>query len=248
MRRVLLAGLLGLMIASCAGGSETGNPAVTVSVELQVRSSNSGSVAVGKGADRTVIQEAWVAFGAWEFLPAGQCEALETRQSEPDSGALLADLAQKGDKTQLELDAADYCGVVATLEDTNSELPAGAPAELETHSIVVKGERADGTPFLLAYPEGEELILQSVAESFAIDAATTGLLFSFDVYMWMKDMDLDNARVSSDGDIQINGEQNRELLEAFENNLECSLELYEDSNGNGSGDSKDLLLASCADL
>ncbi len=246
MKRSVALGLLLLTMLSCAGGSETGNPAVPTLLGLQVLSSNPEAVAVSQGAGGTVIEEAWFSFGPFNFLPEGFCEDMEfDNRSGPTS--VVADLAREGTQIELELDSGVYCGAIVALEPITSVFPNAAPEELSDHSVVVKGESPDGVPFILAYPERDELEILSVAGPFAVEASEDALLLVFDVSILMEGVALDTAELSPDGDIRIDAENNEQLLEAFEDNLECALELYGDADSDGMLGDDDMLLASCSE-
>ena len=59
---------------------------------------------------------------------------------------------------------------------------------------MLRGERTDGTPFLLTYPEQDEIEL--AAEDGEFEAAPDGvrLLLSFDAAVWMRGVDLDGIK------------------------------------------------------
>jgi hypothetical protein len=122
-------------------------------------------------------------------------------------------------------------------------LPQGAPSELADHGIVVRGRLDDGTRFLIAHPEQDELELASSDDVFEADQ---DLLLSFDVARWLDGIAIAGATRESDGSVRIDEDHNRALLDAFEANVECSLELYRDADGDGSKSKGDPLLAKCA--
>jgi hypothetical protein len=233
------------LLAACAGGSETGNPAVPTSIGLGVRSSDQAIVTLSSDGPGTVIHEAWVALGEVAFLGPDEC----ARFGDLDvTGATLiaADLARAGVQITLEVTAQRYCGLVVPLQMRTAELPAGAPEDLADHSIVINGARADGTPFVLAHGEQDELELAPSSGEIAIERGGPDLLLAFEVATWMRSVDLDGATVGGDGVIRIDAARNAALLDAFEINLECSLELYADVDANGVVAGGDLLLASCS--
>jgi len=248
MKRFIAVGLLALTIASCAGGTETGNPAVPT-LGLQVWSSDPKAVAVSQGAGGTVIEEAWVSFGEFIFLGEGECGDMTEFNGEAGPTLATADLAQAGTRIEIELEAGAYCGLVVPLKKMtpDSELPEGAPQELSDHSIVVKGHRSDSVRFTLAYPEQEELELLGDPGPFSTDSSAEGLLLSFDVSIWMEAVDLDRAQLSTDGTVRIDEQHNPSLLEAFEMSVECALGLYRDTNRNWTLDEGEPKLARCAE-
>jgi hypothetical protein len=227
---------------ACAGGSETGNPVLPTEIALSVRSSDPGLIAVSEGAQGSVLSEAWIAFGDVAFLNEEQCAMFGEIEGSATT-LVIANLARAGVVISIDAEPDGHCGMVVPLPARNDVLPSGAPDELRGNSIVLRGERADGTPFLLTHPEHDDLELE--ATDGVIDALDRTLLLSFDVAVWMRDVDLDGATVGDDGVIHINGAENTERLDRFEVNLECSLELYADGNGDGSVDASDELLAKC---
>lgn len=228
--------------SACAGGSETGNPVAPAEIALSVRSSDPDLIALSEGTDGSVLSEAWIAFGELAFLNDEQCAMFGEIYGDATT-LVIADLAGAGVVVAIDADPDGHCGMVVPLPARNDVLPAGAPDELRGNSIVLRGERADGTPFLLTHPEDDDLELE--ATHGVIQALDRTLLLSFDVAIWMQDVDLDSATVGDDGVIHINAGENVALLDRFELNLECSLELYADGDGNGSVDAADQLLARC---
>jgi hypothetical protein len=163
-------------------------------------------------------------------------------------GALIVgDLAAPRLEVDIPVELRAYCGMVAPLENANAALPPNAPAELHDHSIVVLGHRADGVAFALAYPQLDELELQPPsAATFDVKADAPPLLLAFDAAHWMDGVDLAQATLSADGSIRIDETANDALLLAFENNIDCSLELYSDADQSGDVSADDPLIASCA--
>jgi hypothetical protein len=250
MRRWLCIGIAPALLALCAcsnGGSETGNPSLPLRIGLNARSSDPEAVAVSTGTAGTVIAEAWVAFGEFAFLRDEQCALLgEYDIIGPTLG--VVDLSRPDARITVEVAPASYCGLVVPLHTTtpSADLPDGAPGELAGHSIVLRGERADGTAFFLTHPEQDEIELAAEDGAFEVAAEGARLLLSFDAAIWMQDVDLDLAEVGADEVIRVDATSNRILLDAFERNLECSLELYDDLDDDGAVSADDPLLARCA--
>lgn len=243
-RRALHAAMLTALCSwsACAGGSETGNPVLPTEIALSLRSSDPDLIAVSEGAEGSVLAEAWIAFGDVIFLNDEDCARFGEIEA-PDTTLVIADLARAGVVISIDTEADGHCGLVVPLPSRNDVLPAGAPDELRGSSIVLRGARADGTPFLLTHTEHEDLELEAIAGTIQTQERT--LLLSFDVATWMRDVDLDGAVVGDDGVIHIDPGENSALLTRFEENMECSLELYADGNGNGAVDAADPLLARC---
>jgi hypothetical protein len=234
--------LCALLAAACTrGGSETGNPA-REQIALALHTSDQNAVALASGSADARIEQAWVAFGRFQFFAAGTCAGLG-EASVSAKPFFAADLAEPGAKVSLELEPGDYCGIVVPIGRQPRTLPDGAPAQLADHGIVVRGRLADGTRFSIAHPEQDELELAATHDTFAADP---DLLLSFDVARWLHGLDIAGGTRQSDGSVRIDGEHNVPLLDAFEANVECSLELYRDADGDGQKSKGDPLLATCA--
>lgn len=250
-RKSLMALLSSLAAAGCTGGSETGNPVVNTEIGLSMRSSTE-AFAVGRATSGTVIEEAWVSFGgfgSFDFRPEGECEDLGEEEFPPWPSLVVADLARPDTRISVDVQARSYCGLVVPLkaETDPAELPADAPAELANHGVVLRGQREDGTRFVLAHAEEDELELIARNGTFEVSDGGPPLLLSFDIVRWMEGVDLDGAELGDDGTIRIDAVTNPALLHAFEENAECSLDLYSDADGDGVVDEpQDELLARCA--
>jgi len=250
--RVGVVGTL-LCLAGCVGGSETGNPfdeVVAKDVALEVRASTS-AYAIGGGAADTVITEAWVSFGGRDgtfvFPAAGECGADFLDGAYPAgwwSPLAVVDLASDDARVAIDVPLGPRCGVAVPLmkETPAAELPDGAPDALRTHSVVVRGERADGTPFVVLHDEDDELELVAVDGTFEV-RQTLPLLLSFEIERWMGGIDLDAATPDADGVITIARGSNDADLVRFERQAECALDFYADEDGDGVVGSRDTLLA-----
>lgn len=235
-------------LCACAGGTETGNPAVPIEIALGLRSSEPSVIALNAGAAGTVVKQAWVAFGEPVFVDVGGCGSLEDA-GEPGATRAVTDLASPDATIDLDVPAKTYCGMWVPLqgETPADELPPDAPDELAHHSIVLRGERDDGTPFLLMHAEQDELEIVATKATFDVSELGPTLILAFDVADWMRDIDLDNAELNADGEIVIDPPSNAALHAAFDRQLECSLELYLDEDENGGLDEgTDTLVGRCA--
>ncbi|MGD8863336.1 MAG: hypothetical protein PVI30_25205 [Myxococcales bacterium] len=231
-----------LLAGACAGGSETGNPAIPVGLSL--RSSDPDAVALSSGAAGTVIDEAWVAFGPFDFVTGTACEQLDER-GQMGPTLVVADLASPSVQITIDVQAQTYCGLVVPLERFTAELPDAAPGALADHSIVVRGTTAGGTPFAIEWPEQDELELAGEGEGDFEVREGDRLIFAFDVATWLDGVDLDAAAVDDDGVIRVGAGSNVAQLQAFEANVECSLRLYRDEDADGALDADDTTIASC---
>lgn len=249
MKTTLVRAAWAACLVGCAGGTETGNPAVPVTIALGARSSDPSVIAIRSGASGAVVREAWIAFGEPVFLDPGQCGNIEDLRP-PGPTLAATDLAAPDADIDLDVPAKTYCGMWVPLQGKTpqGELPAAAPDDLADSSIVVRGERADGTPFLLRHAEQDELEIAAIDGTFDVAALGPALILAFDLADWMRDVDLDAADVNADGEIVIDPPDNSALHAAFDFRLECSLELYLDEDENGALDEDvDTLVGRCAD-
>lgn len=235
-------------LCACVGGTETGNPSVPIVIPLELRSSEPSAVAIRSGDASAVLKEAWVAIGTPVFLEAGECGNLED-MGKPGPTLVAADLAQPDARIELDVRPQRYCGMWVPMQQhtPRAELPDGAPAELASGSFVLKGARDDGTPFVLAHPEQDEIEVVAEDGTFEVSETGPGLLLAFDVAAWMRGIDLATAELNAEGEIRIDHEANSALHEIFDANHECSLELYLDENENGELDEgTDTRISRCA--
>lgn len=237
-------------LCACVGGTETGNPAVPVSIALGIRSSDPSVVALRGGSSSSVIDEAWVAFDDPLFLGKGKCGMVDDIAMRGPT-LIAADLAAPDGRIDLEVEPGTSCGMWVPINGrtAKADLPKGAPPELAMASIVLRGARADGTPFILEHDEQDELEVVATKGTFDVSELGPTLFLAFDVANLMMDVDLDSVDPDADGLIRINGtDTNMDLHEAFDKQLECSLELYQDEDGNGELDEGgDALVGRCAE-
>jgi hypothetical protein len=214
-------------------GTETGNP-VIAELRLHAHSSRPAEVAVGDDASLARVDGVWLAAGRVELL--GQdCGPAVTA-----SGPVDEDLAQATFEAVLELEAQPVCGARLVLDPAAA--PAGAPAELDGGTVLVLGERADGTPVVLRSERALPVELAPVAGPFELDLEAPGLFLGFDVARWLIDLDLAGATVNEDGVIVVDLDADPARGAAFEAALARGVELYRDVNGNGAVDGPDDVL------
>ncbi|GAB5547030.1 MAG: hypothetical protein RID81_39765 [Sandaracinaceae bacterium] len=114
--------------------------------------------------------------------------------------------------------------------------PAGAPAALADHALVVTGRRADGARFETAAPFPHGIDVR------AIDAryGETNAAFSItaDVAAWFSALDLAAVAPDPDGVVRL-GEGDAATLD-FERGVSGSLEVFVDANADGALDAAEL--------
>lgn len=233
--------LLGALSACTA--TETGNPVTSTEMALTSHTSDPAVAGFDPAPDSVVIDALWLGLGDLRFVLNDVCDDIgDTRIDLP--GPHIEELAAgPAALPMFDLDEGAYCRVRVPLERVRLPLPAGAPPELEDHSVLVSGVSAAGTPFVLRSRITPEADVRSRGAPFAIDDARRSLVLSFDVAVWFADVDLDAGAVGVDGVLRIDDGENTDLLDAVETKLEEALELYDDVNGDGDRDDGDLRLA-----
>lgn len=223
-----------VLFASCAV-TETGNPPFAAQMALTADSSDPTVATVGNGSGALVVHETWVALGDIRFVRAEVCD--EPGETEVDlPGPIVAELVAEPEVLFFEPGGGDYCRVRVPLERAEAPLPPGAPAELVDHSIVIRGERADRTPFLLASRINREADVRSRTGPFELDEASRAVVLAFDVALWFEGIDLSTAEVGGEGSIVVDETSNDDVLDAFEANAEHALRLFRDADEDGALD------------
>ncbi len=220
----LTTALLGL--AAC--GTETGNP--ELDMFSAARSSQPDAVGIEEEASTLRIDGAWVAFGDIRVVQSAACDGPGGAEADID-GPWVADLLG-GPPQLLSVPDDEYCRVRVPMDAVRAPLPSGTPAQLEDASVFVEGQLADGTPFELVSRREPELDVRSRTAPFLLSDSQQALVLAFDMAVWLDGVDLSEGEL--DGSmLRIDEGNNDTLLEAVEDNIERSLELYEDSTGQG---------------
>jgi len=190
-----------------------------VAPDVQVRNALTADPASGVRVD-----EVWVSIGRIKFVRSvdGACDVPGAGESDLREGGLVAELAAAGALTELELPEGDYCRVRVRLERAEEGM---GPAELNGSSVVVRGVRGDGAPFVVRSRVEPDVDLRTRGAPF--QAAEAGLLLAFDARAWVAATALADAELV-DGVARIDEDENRELLPAFDRALSEGLSLHED--------------------
>jgi hypothetical protein len=218
------------LLASCGDPNpitETGNPNMTMS--YRATTSDSARVSIDGGpASSLALASVWVSIGDVRFVEGGLCDT--PQEVEHDAPGITADLLTNPEPVVFKVAAADYCRVRVRLDKADDV--AGAPSDLADHSIRVTGERADGVPVTLLSRTTAEIDLRSRGEPFSLSDARDRLVLAFDVGAWFAGIDLSTAEVSN-GEIRINDDDNKDLLDDFDAAVENALALYDDADRDG---------------
>jgi hypothetical protein len=157
---------------------------------------------------------------------------MDSRATVP--GPLVVDLLS-GATLPLELPAdVEYCRVRIPLTRADA-LDDGVPEELSGHSVLLTGTHA-GKPFMIRTGGRPTLDLRSMDEPFRLDADGSAILLAFDVSGWLAGLDLGSAASDAGDRIVIDEDNERGLLNVFDENLRAALTLYRDVNADGSLD------------
>lgn len=230
-RTVLLLVLVGLVASAGCDVTETGNPPLRAQMALTAHASEPAATAM--------VASAWASFGDLRLVQGEVCDAPgETEIDIPSPGAV--DLVTVRPPMEFGAERADYCRVRVPLARARAGIPPDAPAELADHSLVIRGTTPGGTPYLIVSSIEREADVRSRGAPFPLDRARRALVLSFDETQWFAGIDPDSGMPGGDGTIRITEAENRALLDAFEANVESALELYRDTDEDGTLDPEDL--------
>lgn len=244
MKKLLAAALLA---AGCIGsGTETGNPSVTAltTMGLAAYTSSGEQVALVEGAPGSIVlSEVWVSIEEVDLVRSidGVCDD-DRPGAEVELAGIVKDLADGPFvRDDLEIAVEEFCRIEVKLG--RPERDAGPPLGRES-SMFVRGTTAGGTPFELWTDEEAEFELRAAGGNFQLAEIDGALLVAFDVASWFDGIDLDRGVPDEDGVIRIHDETdhdvNDDLLDAFEDRIEGSLEAWDDSDDDGEIDDDDV--------
>jgi hypothetical protein len=238
---------LGSLLPSgaCSGGTETGNPSLTVSGALSYTgySSKPNDFGVREAGRIATIENAWLDLDTVSVSPDGPC-GIDRGEAFAVAGLGVGDhAAGQHNSTSFVAKRGSFCRVGLPLQQAPSNSGAGsAPAELSGNSLLIVGELADGTPFSIASRATPVLELQADGPGFLLAAAQPDLLIAFDFAAWLENVDFAAAELT-DGQIVISASSNSQLLATFESKLAVGVALYRDDDADGLIDADAELLA-----
>jgi hypothetical protein len=234
--------LLGLGLAGCTGGTETGNPSLTGELSYSGVSSAPTDIGVRQGGAVATVHNAWFALDEVTISSAGDCGVQGNASFSVRALGIGDHAAGIHNATDFEAPAGAFCSVVLPFLPVAAD-DTTAPAELRGHGVVVAGELADGTPFLLESDQAPLVELRGPDNGFELSSQAPNVLLAFDFATWLEDADWATASVDSDR-ILVSERSNPELLQKFEARLAAGVALYRDRDGDGVLDSRPVLLAS----
>lgn len=229
MIRSLCVALAALVLSglACEGGTEVGNPIVSIGFSAYHQPSGVGARAAAAG--RVEVTAAWIAFRELKLRPAAACESSAEIEI---AGPIAVDLfgAIPPPLRDLETAATGYCRL--EIKWHKAESLVGAPPELAGVAVYVAGTRADGKRFVIRSERNDALELRARGGSFQITPTLAGLFVGFDLSVWLAGVDLAAATPGSDEVVHVEKGQNDAQLAAFEANVAAASKLFIDSDGN----------------
>lgn len=232
------------------GGTETGN---TTALSIRVvgyRSSQLVPLGLPGLPALTVgdleITTAEVVLDRLTFQPFSACDSGGESEGAEEirfDGPFVVDLLDPTALSGLEdvaIAAGRYCKIQLVFKKLEGDLPSGvSPSDpIVNRSILIEGDRSDGTNFQMTTEIDEEFKLENEATGFLIDAASGVRIFfiAFDLDQWFTGVDLadPSVDVSTDGSgqplILINDANNETIQETIEENMKVSADLFKDSD------------------
>jgi hypothetical protein len=249
-------------LCACAGGTETGNPSFTGTLEYNAYTTNAAQVALrvetsDPEPSALVVDEAWLVLGDVGFYSgasgtedAGACDP-STEAAAHSKGIGPGDHAAEAFATaDITLAAGDYCGVRVPFEPASAARVAeltGAPEALAGHSIVITGTLPDGRAFELRSASEHEVFLSADDAAFEMSREAGNVLIGFDVAQWLSPLDFSAATVDADGVVYVDGERNPQLLSAFDAQVASGTALFRDPDDDGAVKTDSVRLASASE-
>lgn len=228
--------LLLLGVQACAG-TDVGNPPsqvtdteVTVSLRGVDRGAPSGLVL----ATGDEVTEAWVVIDKLRLRGAESCEG--NAAADDVTGPIVAELVSGRElpsAPSFTRQDASFCRLQVSIRPLGAGEVAGAPAELAGTTLLLRGRRADGVPFVLRSDLGQKLQLDARTAPFTGADGQLSLEVRFAIDAWLSAADLAGAELSDvDGvpTIEIDHDRNKDSLEAVEHVLDDSLSLWRDDD------------------
>jgi len=234
---------LAALAPGCGSGTETGNPSFQAELSYSAYSSAPQLIGVRDLGNQVVVDSVWLDLDAVRLVEAGQCAATDPAAVSVPALGIGDHASGRHNATQFALPRGEYCALdLPLLRAPRDQIEGGVPQELERHSIMLAGSLADGTPFTLLSAATPTVRLTADSGSFELSRTQAETLITFDVAIWLADLDWANAtRVG--GAIAISTQENVALLAGFESNLARGIALYRDADGDGKLDDVRVRLA-----
>lgn len=252
----IMTGILAISSFACGGqlqgGSEFGNPSkLSLSIIGYQSSLPQAATLQSLAVNDLTVDSAQMVFGSIIFKPIADC--IDTFEEEETDdilfeGPFIVDLLQTDTIEELEnatVTSGIYCRIELRLKKLESNIMSDDL--ILGRSVLITGNRADDTPFLVSLEVDEEFKLENESTGFTVGtiADATRLFIAFDLNRWFSGVDLDDpgVEVGSDGDglplIMIDADHNTELQEQIIENLKLSSDLFEDKDEDDSLDAEE---------
>jgi hypothetical protein len=223
-----------LLLVGCI--TETGNPELDAELAVRARSTDP-SIAQLARAPSWRVEQAWVGLDEPRFVTAESCDTPDEVETDLPAPGEVDLLASEPFVVRGTLPADAFCRFRLRLARGE------ASGVLGDDSVYLAGVLADGRAFEVRSSIEPELDLRSRAEPVDLGAASGAFVLAFDVARWLEDVDADRLEADPDGVVRIDEDHDDEPLQAFEDALEASLELFEDLDGDGDAGPDDVSIA-----
>jgi hypothetical protein len=236
----LLAACFGLALHACGpkGGTDVGNGAA---VRYNLRAYGQSTTAEAPPivlADGVEVDAVWVVVGSLR-LKSGRACSTDEEDGEGEPGefrydvpvvANLLTVGVLGERPELDAAAGRYCQLHVGLEGLDAAaLPALAPAELVGKSVLIRGRRADGVPFVASTPSPIKLKLEAKASTFEVESGDNAHIVGIELSTVVTALELD----AFDGEGIVIDEGEPEAVRAFERAVKRSARLFRDDDADG---------------
>lgn len=231
--RALLAAGAALLALRCGpkAGTDVGNGA---SVSLDLRAYQAPPSAKPQSltlADGVRIDELWMVVDQIRLRPGSSCSG---NDSDVDvEGPLVADLLEGGvlgGPAAFPVQAGPFCELRVGFHKLEGAPPVGAPADLQGRSLLIRGARADGVPFLVQSELGDRFELKAKGGAFSLPEGRSPLFLAYELDAWMSALDLASIPGAS---VVVSKDENKDRLDAFELAVKQSARLFRDQNDDG---------------
>lgn len=230
-RRLLLAAVF--FASGACTGSDVGNGITDIDFDVHGEIPDESSALLRGGGGSTTVSDVWVSIDRIRLRDAATCDG-DTEIDLRGPFAVNARLpGTPPELSDIEVTATSYCRFELKWSAFDGDA-SNVPSELVGASFLIKGNRGDGTPFVLRSERGDDLRLDARdSAGFTIDEATSGLFVGADLADLFRGIALAAADVSVDDVIRIDRDNNRALLDAFEDNVDDFTALFADRDGDG---------------
>lgn len=239
----VVSALVGALLAAAAivpgcSGTSVGNPpgadvklAVVGTGQVDGPSVSKMAIDIGEGV---VIKEAWVALTEIGLKATGTCGIGGDSVDAP--GPIAAELVTGSIYPEAPLwerpPDESYCAFRARMSPLGDTI-SNVPLDLLGYSVLVRGERGDGTPFEAQVDVMDLIqITGSKGPDFRLGAGLVGIILAFDLGAWFNPAELAAAQ-ATDGKVVINATTNKEIEKSLRQRIPTSSRLFSDANGDG---------------